>query len=1208
MGKLLTILSIVAFICGNLFAQTGPGGVGNSANNELWLKADNITGLSNGDNVSTWQDASGNSNDAIQGGAYRPVYKVNTINGKPVVRFDGSNDYYDNVFAPQSSNMTIYTVFAHDHNGTSAPDGPLWQPDQSSGTSGFLPMFSNNNQYIYYGDGWLNKISEFSQATWYSSIARYGTGSTELWKDGVLNDDTLFNTITIDSFQIGRRNIGQLNYYKGDIAELIVYNTDINDAQLIIVDNYLAAKYGITIADDKYIFQALYGNEVAGIGREDASNYHTAAQSAGIMKISSPDNLGDGEYLIFGHDNADITTWTTTDAPNSGVNIRRISSEWQFDETGNVGTVTIELDNTLLPALPAGYTTYYVLQDADGVFANGAVLYPMTASGANTYEATGIDIADGDYITFAVVRPVIQFTITSSSEFEPDGPVPVQVSLNYPMGTDVTADISISGSTAIGGGVDYSLSAGIVTITAGNTTANIFISLTNDILVESSETIILYLANPSAGVVLGVNTQHTVTINDDDNPRNINFTAAGSSNNEGVTPVTVTVQINNVDAVNPTTVDYNVIGGTATGGGIDYNLADGTATVLPGDLTTIFDIFVDEDILDENDETIIITLANPQNCNLATTNTTYTYTIIDNDSQPTVQFTDSASSGSEAVSPGTIEVSLSYISGIDVTVDYTVADGTASGNGVDYTLSGGTLTIPAGNTNGYLNPVIVEDSYTEGNESFTVTLSNPVFAALGATTINTYTIIDDEMFSIVLSYTDVLCYGENTGTATAIPMGGAPPYTFLWDDDMNTTDSIVTGLYANIWYHVTVTDDSSNTLVDSFILSQPDSLWAEINGTDIICHGSTEGSVTVTATGGTTPYFYNWSPDGFTGDSTDTYSNLSANTYSVTVADANFCCDTAGFIINDAAQIIFNINATDATCSNCDGSATANAVNGTPPYVFLWSNGNTLQSIDSLCAGNYSLQITDSAGCTFDTTFSVSNTSELTASLTSITNVTCNGDNTGVAVVTPSGGILPVTYLWSNGQTESVATGLSAGVYNVTVTDDAGCSYMVNATITEPDILTITLNTADVSCNQTNDGSITVNAFGGVGNYQYSIDTGATWVFQNTFTGLFPGNYLVVVRDSIGCQVTDSAVIDSSSYLTISAYVTNTTCGWYSGSIFLNITGGSPPYSYQWHPGSWWWGSYHNHLSTGYYNITVTDDNGCTNDTIIFVGDDCPPT
>ena len=747
---------ILCYLCG--FAQTGPGGVGSTASNILWLKTDVITGLNDGDAVTTWSDNSGNGYNLTQStAAYKPTYETGEINGKPIIRFNSSStdDYLiRNPFAGFATTQ-ITAIVVNKNNGESN-DG-IMSYASTANDNNFL--FYNSASVNIYRNGNVNTSTLMNDNNFHIGSARWNTtgGATRYHKDGTQTYSGVLSTgasitsggslvLAQEQDAVGG-SFDASQAHTGDYAEVILYNTFLNDAQIIIVQNYLAAKYLLTMASNDYFaYETTHGNEVAGIGRTDASNTHTDAKSADILEISSPGGLGNNEYLLFGHDNASISSWTTTEIPAGDVtDARRIAREWRFSETGDVGTVTVTLDATLLPAAPGGFTQYVFWLDSDGDFSTGATCYPLTSIGGNQYQATGINITNGDYITFGVIRTKIQFTLSNDDDFETTASVNIEISLNYPLSGNATVDYNVTGGTATGGGTDYTLAGGTATVLAGATTTTFSISLTNDVVVEVDETVIITLSNPSAGVILGTNTTHTFTIHDDDNPRKIDFALASSNGDESVTPVTLTIQINIADAVNPTTVDYSVTGGTATGGGVDYTLAAGTATIPATFTTTTISFTVNDDVIDEANETLIISLSNPTNSNIGT-NTIHTYTINDNDAPPTVQFNATNSSGSESVSPVNFQVDLSAAAGQDVTVDYSVTGGTATGGGVDYTLTSGTLTILAGSTTGNISATIINDGNEELSETIIITLSNPVNATMGANTIHTYTISDNDPF------------------------------------------------------------------------------------------------------------------------------------------------------------------------------------------------------------------------------------------------------------------------------------------------------------------------------------------------------------------------------------------------------------------------------------------------------------------------------
>ena len=172
--------------------------------------------------------------------------------------------------------------------------------------------------------------------------------------------------------------------------------------------------------------------------------------------------------------------------------------------------------------------------------------------------------------------------------------------------------------------------------------------------------------------------------------------------------------------------------GTATGSGTDYTLANSTLTINAGETSgTITIASIVNDSLDEANETVIVTLSNPNNATLGSDDA-HTYTITDNDDPPAVDFNTTSSSGAESVSSKAITVDLSAVSAQDVTVDYAVT-GTATGSGTDYTLANGTLTINAGASTGTITiSSIIDDAADEANETVILTLSNPNNATLGS--------------------------------------------------------------------------------------------------------------------------------------------------------------------------------------------------------------------------------------------------------------------------------------------------------------------------------------------------------------------------------------------------------------------------------------------------------------------------------------------
>lgn len=733
-------ISVLLLLAASVAAQTGPGGVGSSTDNKLWLKADAITGVTDGGSVTTWNDKSGNGNNFTQTNASKkPTWTQSNsnFNNKSTVNFDGTNDFLDYGNGQMNATSVYSIFFVYRTTSTSSQylfdtkSGKLKIPHEGGADKAYNDGKSRGTEI----KGTSTKLVEWElyDVSPKSSIYENGTKT----QSGLAYSKRAINGST----SLGANEAGSGKYFNGNIAEVIIYKVKLNSAQRIIVENYLGAKYGITIANDKYTYQATHDNDVAGIGREDASNLHSAAESGGIFRMENPSSLGNGEYLLFGHDGGSIASWSTSETPNT--DIRRLTREWRLDETGDMGTVTMSLDTSLLPAKPSGFTKYGMLTDADGNFSSGAAFYPLTLS-SGRYQATGVNISDGDYVTFVVCKPVLNFSPAAANAFESVTPATVTIFMNYTMSSNVTVNYVVTGGTAAGGGTDFTLSNGTATITAGTTSATFSITITNDAVIESDETIIIKIRNPSSGITLGADSTFTYTINDDDNSRKIQFASSSSSGTESNSSATVIISLNEADANNPTTVNYAVTGGTASGSGTDYTLASGTATIPANQTSTTISLSLTEDALDEYDETVIITLSSPSsNANLGA-NVTHTFTINDNDAAPSIAFSGTSSSGNESFASPGLPLSLSAVSGKTITVDYSATGGTATGSGVDYTLANGTITIAAGEISGDIFPAIIDDSGIELSETIIITLSNPVNAALGSDVTYTYTIIDND--------------------------------------------------------------------------------------------------------------------------------------------------------------------------------------------------------------------------------------------------------------------------------------------------------------------------------------------------------------------------------------------------------------------------------------------------------------------------------
>ncbi|MGB0984733.1 MAG: T9SS type A sorting domain-containing protein, partial [Saprospiraceae bacterium] len=366
-------------------------------------------------------------------------------------------------------------------------------------------------------------------------------------------------------------------------------------------------------------------------------------------------------------------------------------------------------------------------------------------------------------------------------------------------------------------------------------------------------------------------------------------------------------------------------------------------------------------------------------------------------------------------------------------------------------------------------------------------------------------------------------------------------------------------------------------------------LKGDVISTNINCNGDSTGTITTNITGGREPYLYTWN----TGDTTPSLNNLPIGTYILTVTDTLNQVFTDTIDIIQPLPLIANITANDVSCNGAiDGQASVNTLGGNGNYTFLWNTNDTTNTINNLNIGSYNVVVTDELGCSTTTSTSISQPSVLSASINSVTHLSCNGNATGSTSVLATGGNSSYSYLWNNGDTTATINNLNAGNYIVTITDNKGCQDITNTTITEPSLVISNLvSSHDVTCNGDNNGQINMAASGGTGALSYLWNNGDTTA---TINNLNAGNYTLTVTDQLGCIDTISAAIVEPSVLTLNfSNINSIDCyGNTNGNIHLVANGGNFNYQYNWSNGDTT--DIINNLQAGNYIVTLTDALGCS--------------
>ncbi len=357
---------------------------------------------------------------------------------------------------------------------------------------------------------------------------------------------------------------------------------------------------------------------------------------------------------------------------------------------------------------------------------------------------------------------------------------------------------------------------------------------------------------------------------------------------------------------------------------------------------------------------------------------------------------------------------------------------------------------------------------------------------------------------------------------------------------------------------------------------------------DVACNGESTGSAEVTAMGGATMnYEYEWD----NGETTKIATSLNAGLHTVTVTDDTEMVVESIIIDEPDPLEVQLVDKTNPTCHNVmDGRIEVVAEGGTPGYTYRWSTGDVGSVLQNVSGGSYTCTVTDDNDCIVLITESLTAPDEITLSF-EVENPSCDDSNDGVIRVASEGGVGEIEYFWSTGDEGATLSGIGKGTYMVTATDENNCMTEDMVELTAPDPLTLMWQVQNVSCFGGSDGALGVMVEGGTGGYTYSWSTGST---DPSITGLTPDTYSVTVLDENDCELIADTTIIEPDELIVDAQVDEPDCPCpegANGSITLDITGGTPPYSVDWSNGVP--GSNLTDICEGTYVYTVTDNNDC---------------
>jgi len=450
--------------------------------------------------------------------------------------------------------------------------------------------------------------------------------------------------------------------------------------------------------------------------------------------------------------------------------------------------------------------------------------------------------------------------------------------------------------------------------------------------------------------------------------------------------------------------------------------------------------------------------------------------------------------------------------------------------------------------------------------------------------------------------TNILCNGAATGSIVVTAGGGTPTYLYELGTGGYGASGTFTGIPAGA-YTIYVKDTHGCIYPDSVILTQPPAIVIDsVSMHEPACNGGADGSLTMYATGGVSPYTYA-SGSGAYG-TTDLFSGITAGAYTLYVKDANACIkDTTVTLLQPAAIVPAAIVIKSICNPLATGKVTLSATGGTPAYTYAMGGGayGSAAAFTSLATGTYTFHIKDANSCVKDTTITITDSLAVSATL-AITPALCYNQASGSVNISASGGSAPYSYGIDSAVyvTAHLFSGLFSGSYSIYVKDTNGCKFDTTVSVTQPTDIVPGITVTEPSCYGYHDGSVAVDGTGGTPAYTYSYDHG-TFTATTTYTSQTAGMDSVVIKDANGCLHDTVFTIPQPTPIAFGAVTfTNISCfNGSDGTITVTTAGAVPPYMYALDTLPWQAADVFSGLTAGWELVKTEDSHGCEADTDI---------